>query len=54
MATFFTILFALSCFATFFCGIREQWKGARVYLAGTAIVSFLLALLTAQAGVTVK
>ncbi len=48
MATFFTILFALACFATFACGFREQWKNARIALVVTAIGSFALALVTAS------
>ncbi|MEO7038636.1 MAG: hypothetical protein ABI186_01235 [Candidatus Elarobacter sp.] len=47
MATFFTVLFALACLAMFAAGAREQWKGARIGLAVTAVASFILALVTA-------
>jgi hypothetical protein len=46
MATFFVILFALGCLATFVCGVRKEWLGGRLIAAGVAVLSFLLALLT--------
>lgn len=54
MATLFTVLFALACLATFACGVREQWKGARLGLALTAIASFILALVSASVTASVK
>ena len=48
MTTFFTILFAVACFATFILGVRKQWTGARLISAGVAILSFLLALLSVK------
>lgn len=47
MATAFTVAFALCCLATFVCGARKQWGGARLTFAIAAIVSFLLAMATA-------
>ena len=46
MATFFTIIFGLACLATFACGLRDEWKGARMFSATVAILSFLIALLS--------
>lgn len=46
MSTIFTVVFALACLATFVCGVREQWRNARLISAATAILAFLLALLS--------
>lgn len=47
MSTFFTVLFALACLATFLCGARKPWIRARVVSAVIAVLSFALALVTA-------
>jgi hypothetical protein len=48
ITTLFTFMFALGCLATFLCGLRKQWADFRLVSAGVAIVSFLLALLSAE------
>jgi len=48
IATLFTFLFAFACLATFLCGIRKEWAGARLPLAVIAILSFLIALLSVK------
>ncbi len=47
MSTAFTILFALAVAATFACGARKQWRGARMTFMVVALLSFLMALATA-------
>ncbi|MBV8602488.1 MAG: hypothetical protein JO359_13070 [Candidatus Eremiobacteraeota bacterium] len=47
-ATAFTFLFALACMATFALGIRKEWKNARRTAMVVAILSFLMALLSAS------
>lgn len=46
VATIFTFVFALACLATFLCGVREQWRNARLAAATVAVLSFFMALLT--------
>jgi len=48
IATLFTFLFASACLATFLCGIRKEWAGARLPFALIAILSFLIALLSVK------
>jgi VIT1/CCC1 family predicted Fe2+/Mn2+ transporter len=51
--TIFTFLFALACLATFVFGAfgaKRQWQDARIASAVVAIMSFLMALLTASIG----
>jgi hypothetical protein len=43
ITTLFTFVFAFACLATFLCGIRKEWSGARLPLALIAILSFLIA-----------
>jgi len=47
-ATIFTFIFALACFTTFLCALRKEWKDARLASAVIAILSFLIALLSAK------
>lgn len=48
LITVFTFLFAIACLATFVFGARKQWRNARIVSAVVAIVSFLMALVTAS------
>jgi hypothetical protein len=48
IATIFTFIFALACLAMFLLGMRKQWASARVAAALIAILSFLIALLSAK------
>lgn len=50
LPTIFTFLFALACLATFAFGAfgpRRQWQDARIVSAVVAIMSFIMALVTA-------
>ncbi len=48
MSTVFTFVFAFACLATFLCGVREQWRSARLASAVIAVLSFLMALATVR------
>jgi len=45
LSTILVFIFAFACLSTFLCGMREQWKTARLVSMATAIIAFLLALL---------
>jgi len=46
--TIFTFLFAFACIATLLLGLQKQWQRARVISAVVAIVSFIMALVSAS------
>lgn len=46
--TIFTFLFAFACIATLLLGLVKQWQKARVISAVVAIVSFIMALVSAS------
>lgn len=46
--TVFTILFALACLSTFACAYHKQWKNGRIISAIVAVLSFMLALVSAS------
>jgi hypothetical protein len=49
--TIFTFLFAIACLSTFVFGAfgaKRQWQDARIASAVVAILSFFMALVTAQ------
>jgi len=48
LPTIFTILFALACLSTFACGYQKHWKNARIVSAVVAVMSFILALVSAS------
>jgi lysylphosphatidylglycerol synthetase-like protein (DUF2156 family) len=50
LPTIFTFLFALAALTTLACGVRKQWKDARLISAIVAILSFIMALFTASFG----
>jgi hypothetical protein len=47
--TIFTFLFAFACVTTLLLGLQKQWQRARVISAVVAIVSFIMALVSASA-----
>ena len=48
LPTAFTVLFAVACLSTFAFGANKGWKNARVISAIVAVLSFILALVTAS------
>ncbi len=49
LPTIFTFLFAFGCLGVILFGFRKQWKDARLASAVVALLSFLMALVTASA-----
>jgi len=48
MTTVLVFVFAISCLATFALGARKEWHNGRLISATVAILSFLMALVSAS------